>query len=136
MRTRPPIVATVALVAGLIAAPSLARDAPHKPLPRVVAENVGAWRIYASNHATCALRLTGRPTRGGYALVQPHPCSDAFPLQSVVAWKPFGALIVFTSETGAPILTFQGPEDGVWVSDGDPAYSLRAARDDAPPRSK
>jgi hypothetical protein len=86
---------------------------------------IGTWRIYASGGVSCELTLTARKAPGGYALIQPRPCPDAFPLQGVSAWKPFNNLIVMTSSTGAPILTFEGPEDGVWVSNGDPQYSLR-----------
>ena len=120
-----------------VAGASSANAAGRRPVvPPAVANSAGTWRIYASGGVSCELRLTTRKVAAGYALEQPHRCPDVFPLQSASAWKPYGDLIVMTSETGAPVLTFQEPEDGVRVSNGDPAYSLKPVGAAIPPRRK
>ncbi len=82
----------------------------------------GSWRMIVRQHR-CDITLTAKSVPRGYGLTQ--KCSDAFALQSAAAWKPFPGGIVFVSETGAPILTFDESEDGLYVSSNDPELMLR-----------
>jgi hypothetical protein len=71
---------------------------------------------------------------GGFALEQ--KCSDAFRMQSAEAWKPFDGGIVFLSETGAPVVTFEEREQGIYGASNDPALFLRDERHGGVPPSQ
>ena len=82
---------------------------------------VGAWSL--SLHGKhCAIRLTETKFKQGYVLAQ--KCPDTFGVQSAVAWKPFDGGIVFLSETGAPVTTFEATEE-IYVSASNPDLALR-----------
>jgi hypothetical protein len=96
------------------------------PVQAAPADYAGRW-LLRSGEKSCDIRLDAKPVRGGFALVQ--KCSDAFPVQSAQAWKPFDGGIVFLSETGAPVVTFQEQELGLYGASNDPGLFLRDERD-------
>ena len=82
---------------------------------------VGDWKL--SLHGKhCVVKFTGKPVHGAYGLTQ--KCPDTFPMQSVAAWKAFDGGILFVSDTGAPVVTFQAAEE-IYLSSNDPQLSLR-----------
>jgi hypothetical protein len=115
----------------LTAVPALAAGDPPAPTARTFA---GPWRMAtADGRRHCPLVLkadkAGKGAAKGYAIaIDRKACGDAFPIQSVAAWEPYGGLIVLLSETGAPVATFTETEAGIYASSGDPVYFLRPAK--------
>lgn len=101
----------------------------------------GAWLLSTEDDRhLCNVLLTDKKVAQGYGIHFKTGCDDHFPIQSVVAWKPYGEMIVFISEGGTPILTFQetedGSEDGIYNTGGDPDYFLQDERDNKERLSK
>ncbi len=82
----------------------------------------------------CTVQLDAKPAGKGFGITIGKDCNDAFALQSVQAWKPYNGMIVFLSDTGTPVSTFEESEAGLYVSDGGPgpAYTLRNEAGNAP----
>jgi hypothetical protein len=105
---------------------ALAAPATAAPKPTPAKTFVGPWRISTGDgRQSCSLRLAAKPAPHGYGVTIGHDCTDAFPLQSVAAWKPYGDMIVLMSDTGFPVATFEETENGIFLSSGDPVYALR-----------
>jgi hypothetical protein len=105
---------------------ALAAPATAAPKPTTAKALAGPWRISTDNgRQSCGLRLAATPAPHGYALTIGRDCTDAFPLQSVTAWKPYGDMIVLMSETGFPVDTFEETENSIFLSNSDPVYALR-----------
>ncbi len=65
----------------------------------------------------CTITLKTTPVTQGFALSLPADCRNRFGLQSVTAWRPLrDEGVVLYSEGGAPIVTFQEQEAGIWSS--------------------
>jgi hypothetical protein len=96
------------------------------PAMAAPSDYAGRW-LLRSGEKSCDIKLGARPLHGGFALEQ--KCSDAFPMQSAEAWKPFDGGIVFLSETGAPVVTFEEREQGIYGASNDPTLFLRDERD-------
>ena len=86
-----------------------------------IKDYVGAWHL-SLHGKRCDIGLTAKKLKSGYALAQ--KCQDAFGVQSAMAWKPFDGGIVFLSETGAPVVTFNATEE-LYLSDNNPDLALR-----------
>ena len=121
--------ALLCLGAAVLMTCAASADAAPAPSARTFA---GSWRITTPDGRTsCALSLKAAKAPHGYALTIGRDCGDAFPLQSVVAWKPYADGMVLMSETGFPVQTFEQAEQGLYVSDGGEPFTLRV---DAGPR--
>ncbi len=82
---------------------------------------VGSWHL-SLHGKRCTIGFLDKKKAGGHALAQ--KCPDAFGVQSAVAWKPFDGGIVFLSETGAPVVTFDATEE-IYLSSNNPDLALR-----------
>jgi hypothetical protein len=94
------------------------------PAAAAPSDYAGRW-LLRSGEKSCDIRLDAKPAHGGFALAQ--KCPDAFPRAE--AWKPFGGGIVFLSQTGTPVVTFEEQEQGLYAASNDPALFLRDERD-------
>ena len=83
----------------------------------------GRW-LLRSGEKSCDIRLDAKPVHGGFALTQ--KCPDAFPRAE--AWKPFDGGIIFLSETGTPVVTFEEREQGLYAASNDDSLFLRDER--------
>lgn len=86
-----------------------------------VKDFTGAWHL-SLHSKRCNISLLEKPRAGGHALAQ--KCPDAFGVQSAAAWKPYDGGIVFLSETGAPVVTFEATEE-IYLSSNNPELALR-----------
>jgi hypothetical protein len=98
------------------------------PAAAAPSEYAGRW-LLRSGEKSCGIKLDATPAHGGFALEQ--KCPDAFPRAE--AWKPFDGGVVFLSETGAPVVTFEEREQGLYAASNDPGLFLRDERDGARP---
>ncbi|CCE05710.1 exported hypothetical protein [Bradyrhizobium sp. STM 3843] len=99
------IAAALAMVVG-VTHPAQAKDAA----PRKLA---GRYLLATDDGrpADCIIRLKTDPIGKGQALDLTEECRQRLGLQSVTAWQPRGDLILFLSEAGTPVVTFQEDEE-------------------------
>ena len=86
-----------------------------------IRDYVGAWHL-ALHGERCNINLLQKPSHGGYALTQ--KCGDAFGVQSAAAWKPYDGGIVFLSDAGTPVVTFEATEE-IYLASNNPDLMLR-----------
>lgn len=106
------IAVSVLLASVLAATQTLAADAK---------SYAGAWRLLLHSKR-CSLQFGTKRAFGGFTLTQ--NCSDDFPMQSVRAWRPTADGIVFLSDTGAPVVTFEETEE-IYLDSNNPDLVLR-----------